>query len=87
MSLEDHNLATIMEDTNTMKLASVDEHYIDHLLHQHGMGQEDEDDIRDKEVERNTRDHARDVTAPMLQRNAELARRRRDNETGVPADE
>eukprot|EP00971_Amphidinium_carterae_P089056 1762568-Amphidinium_carterae.1 len=51
------------------------------------MGQQDEDDIRDREVERITRDHARDVTAPIPRRNAELARRRRDAEDGVPADE
>eukprot|EP00971_Amphidinium_carterae_P024473 482456-Amphidinium_carterae.1 len=76
-----------MEDTKTMKVAIVDEHYIDYLLHQQGLGQEDEDEIREKEVERIARDHARDVTAPMLRRNTELARRRRDNETGVPADE
>eukprot|EP00971_Amphidinium_carterae_P068608 1358507-Amphidinium_carterae.1 len=87
ISLEDHNLATIMEDTKNLKLAIVDEHYIDYVLHQQGMGQQDEDDIRDREVERMTRDHARDVTAPILRRTAELARRRRDNEDGILADE
>eukprot|EP00971_Amphidinium_carterae_P215191 4271119-Amphidinium_carterae.1 len=87
MSLEDHNLATIMEDMKTLKTAIVDVHYIDYVLHQQGMGQQDEEDIRDREIERLTRDHARDVTAPILRRNAELARRRRDNEDGVPANE
>eukprot|EP00971_Amphidinium_carterae_P083217 1646863-Amphidinium_carterae.1 len=88
MSLEDHNLATIMEDTKNLKQSIVDEHYIDYVLHQQGMGQEDEDDIRDKEVERITREHARDVTSPILRRNAELARRRRDDgPDGVPTDE
>eukprot|EP00971_Amphidinium_carterae_P236178 4687171-Amphidinium_carterae.1 len=70
MSWEDRNLAMIMEDTKNLKTAIVDEHYIDHLLHQQGMGQEDEDDVREKEIERIARDHARDVTAPILRRNA-----------------
>eukprot|EP00971_Amphidinium_carterae_P014961 295466-Amphidinium_carterae.1 len=59
MSLEDHNLATIMEDRKNLKQAIADEHYIDYVLHQQGMGQQDADDIRDREVERMTRDHAR----------------------------
>eukprot|EP00971_Amphidinium_carterae_P048108 947179-Amphidinium_carterae.1 len=57
MSLEDRNLATIMEDTKNLKTAIMDEHYINHLLHQQGVGQEDEDDVREKEIERITRDH------------------------------
>eukprot|EP00971_Amphidinium_carterae_P287499 5706673-Amphidinium_carterae.2 len=55
MLLEDHNLATIMEDTKALKTAIVDDHYIDYVLHQQGLGQQDEDDIRDREVERMTR--------------------------------
>eukprot|EP00971_Amphidinium_carterae_P236046 4684866-Amphidinium_carterae.1 len=88
MSLEDHNLADIMEDMKILKQAIVDEHYVDYILHQQGLGQEDEDELRKKEVERITREHARDVTGPILRRNAELARRRReDGPDGVPADE
>eukprot|EP00971_Amphidinium_carterae_P216610 4300057-Amphidinium_carterae.1 len=87
MSLEDHNLASIMDDTKAMKQSIADEHYIDYCLHNQGLGQEDEDDLKDKEVERLTREHTRDVTAPILRRNAENARRRRDGDDGVPADE
>eukprot|EP00971_Amphidinium_carterae_P262306 5202904-Amphidinium_carterae.1 len=76
-----------MKDTKDMKTAIVDEHYIDYMLHQRGLGQEDEDAIREKEIEKMTREHARDVTAPILRRNAELAGRRRDGDDGVPADE
>eukprot|EP00971_Amphidinium_carterae_P193088 3832066-Amphidinium_carterae.1 len=83
----DHNLANIMEDTKNLKHSIVDEHYIDYCRHNQGLGQEDEDDLKDKEVERLTREHARDVTAPILRRNAENARRRRDGDDGVPADE
>eukprot|EP00971_Amphidinium_carterae_P115664 2291088-Amphidinium_carterae.1 len=87
MSLEDHNLANIMEDTKAMKQSIVDAHYTDCCLHQQGLGQEDEDDLKDKETERTTREHARDI-APILRRNTVKARRRRDEgEDGVPADE
>eukprot|EP00971_Amphidinium_carterae_P057173 1130502-Amphidinium_carterae.1 len=79
MSLEDHNLASIMVDTKILKQAIVDEHYIDYILHQQGLGQEDEDELREKGVERITREHARGVTGPILRRNAELARRRRED--------
>eukprot|EP00971_Amphidinium_carterae_P137823 2731501-Amphidinium_carterae.1 len=68
-----------MEDTKILKQAIVDEHYIDYMLHQQGLGQEDEDELRDKEVDRITREHARDVTGPILRCNAELARRRRED--------
>eukprot|EP00971_Amphidinium_carterae_P075150 1485458-Amphidinium_carterae.1 len=87
MSLEDHNLSSIMEETKGMKQAIVDMHYIDYCLHQQGLGQENEEDLKDKELERLTREHARDVTAPILRRNAENARRRRDGDDGVAADE
>eukprot|EP00971_Amphidinium_carterae_P111334 2205315-Amphidinium_carterae.1 len=64
-----------MKDTKDMKTAIVDEHYIDYMLHQRGLGQENEDAIKEKEIERITREHSRYVTAPILRRNAELARR------------
>eukprot|EP00971_Amphidinium_carterae_P125541 2487080-Amphidinium_carterae.1 len=76
-----------MKETKDMKTAIVDEHYIDYMLHQRGLGHEDEDGIREQEVDRRTREHQRDVTGPILRRNTELARRRRDGEDGVPADE
>eukprot|EP00971_Amphidinium_carterae_P007149 141644-Amphidinium_carterae.1 len=57
------------------------------MLHQRGLGQEDEEAIREKEIERITRDHTRDVTGPILRANALLAQRRRDEGFDtVPAD-
>eukprot|EP00971_Amphidinium_carterae_P052025 1024085-Amphidinium_carterae.1 len=41
-----------MEDTKNLKQAIVDEHYIDYCLHHQGLGQEDEDDLRDKKKRR-----------------------------------
>eukprot|EP00971_Amphidinium_carterae_P135611 2686780-Amphidinium_carterae.1 len=86
MSLEDHNLASILEDTKTQKQSIVDAHYIDYYLHEQHLGQKDEDEIREKELDRLLREHARD-TAPVVRCNAEKARQRRDGEDGVPADE
>eukprot|EP00971_Amphidinium_carterae_P129506 2564982-Amphidinium_carterae.1 len=63
MSLEDHNLADIMKETKEMKNAIVDEHYndyINYMLHQRGLGQEDEDGLKEKEIDKITRDHSRD---------------------------
>eukprot|EP00971_Amphidinium_carterae_P003483 68589-Amphidinium_carterae.1 len=60
MSLEDHNLADIMKETKDMKTAIVDhqdEHYTDYMLHQRGLGEEDEEAIKEKEIERITREH------------------------------
>eukprot|EP00971_Amphidinium_carterae_P280766 5573914-Amphidinium_carterae.1 len=65
-----------MKETKDMKNAIVDETYIDFMLHQRGLGQEDEESIREKEMERITRE--RDVTGPILRSNALLAQRRRD---------
>eukprot|EP00971_Amphidinium_carterae_P291916 5794514-Amphidinium_carterae.1 len=77
-----------MKDTKDMKTAIVDEHFIDYMLHQRGLGEEDEEALREKEIDRITREHARDVTGPILRRNAVLAQRRRDDgPDGVPADE
>eukprot|EP00971_Amphidinium_carterae_P206966 4106427-Amphidinium_carterae.1 len=87
MSLEDHNLATILEDTKTQKKSIVDAHYIDYYRHVQGLGQEDREEIEDKEVSRLTRQHARDIDA-ILRCNAEKARRRREErEDGIPTDE
>eukprot|EP00971_Amphidinium_carterae_P103023 2039150-Amphidinium_carterae.1 len=58
------------------------------MLHQRGLGHEDEQGMKEKEIDRRSREHQRDVTGPILRRNAELARRRRDEgPDGVPADE
>eukprot|EP00971_Amphidinium_carterae_P254549 5053611-Amphidinium_carterae.1 len=71
-----------------MKTAIVDEHYIEYMLHERGLGEENEEEIKAKEIERITREHTRDVTGPILRRNALLAQKRRDDgPDGVPADE
>eukprot|EP00971_Amphidinium_carterae_P002619 52189-Amphidinium_carterae.1 len=70
MSLEDHNLATILEDTKTQKKSIVDAHYVDYYLHVQGLGQENKKKIEDKKSSRLTRQHARDID-PILRRNAE----------------
>eukprot|EP00971_Amphidinium_carterae_P277214 5501396-Amphidinium_carterae.1 len=69
-----------------MKTAIVDEHYIDYMLHQRGLGMEDAEGIKEREIERREREHQRDVSGPILRANTELARRRRNAEDGVPAD-
>eukprot|EP00971_Amphidinium_carterae_P312175 6204964-Amphidinium_carterae.1 len=61
-----------------MKNAIVDEHYIDYMLHQRGLGQEDYDELKQRKVAEITRDHQRDVAGPILRSNALLAQRRRD---------
>eukprot|EP00971_Amphidinium_carterae_P274167 5441138-Amphidinium_carterae.1 len=71
-----------MKETKDMKNAIVDEHYIEYMLHHRGLGQEDEDGMKEKEIERREREHQRDVKGPILRANAELARRRRDGEDG-----
>eukprot|EP00971_Amphidinium_carterae_P284679 5652118-Amphidinium_carterae.1 len=75
-----------MKETKDMKNAIVDEYYIEHMLHLRGLGQEDEDELKKKEIDRIAREHQRDISGPILRANAELARRRRDGEDGVPAD-
>eukprot|EP00971_Amphidinium_carterae_P251977 5002995-Amphidinium_carterae.1 len=70
MSLEDHNMATMLEDVKTQKVAIVDANNIDYYLHEQGLGQKDEDEIREKELQKmfrvyNTR------AEPILRRNAE----------------
>eukprot|EP00971_Amphidinium_carterae_P298158 5924417-Amphidinium_carterae.1 len=37
MSLEDHNLASILDDSKTQKQSIVDAHYIDYYLQQQGL--------------------------------------------------
>eukprot|EP00971_Amphidinium_carterae_P066549 1317736-Amphidinium_carterae.1 len=77
-----------MKETKDMKTAIVDEHYVDYMLQQRGLGEEDEEALKEKEVERITREHTRDVTGPILRHNAILAQRRRDEgPDGVQADE
>eukprot|EP00971_Amphidinium_carterae_P060529 1197934-Amphidinium_carterae.1 len=86
MSLEDHNLSNMLEDVKTQKVAIVDANYIDYHLHQQGLGQKNEDELREKKLQKllrvyNTR------TEPILRRDAKKAKRRESGEDGVPADE
>eukprot|EP00971_Amphidinium_carterae_P029002 570336-Amphidinium_carterae.1 len=71
-----------MKETKDMKNVIVDEHYIDHMLHQRGLGREDEEGLKEREIEKRTREHQIDISGPILRANAELARRRRDGEDG-----
>eukprot|EP00971_Amphidinium_carterae_P063340 1253380-Amphidinium_carterae.1 len=64
-----------MKETKDMKNAIVDEHYIEYMLHQRGLGEENEETLKEKEIERITRERTRDVTGPILRRNAILAQR------------
>eukprot|EP00971_Amphidinium_carterae_P126446 2504999-Amphidinium_carterae.1 len=51
MSLEDHNLANILEDIKTEKVAIIDANYVDFRLHEQGLGQKEAEEIRDKELQ------------------------------------
>eukprot|EP00971_Amphidinium_carterae_P104503 2069482-Amphidinium_carterae.1 len=66
MSLEDHNLATIMEDVKTEKVAINDASCIDFRLHEQGLGQANAEKIRDKKLQRLLRLYAM-ITEPMRQ--------------------
>eukprot|EP00971_Amphidinium_carterae_P229520 4553724-Amphidinium_carterae.1 len=52
MSLEDHNLATMLEDIKTEKVAITDVNYIDVCLHAQGLGSKDEEEPRDRQLQR-----------------------------------
>eukprot|EP00971_Amphidinium_carterae_P006414 126603-Amphidinium_carterae.1 len=86
MSLEDHNLATMLEDVKTQKVAIVDANYIDYYLHEQGLGQKDEEEIREEELQRMVRVY-NTRAEPILRRNAEKARRREAGDDGVQVDE
>eukprot|EP00971_Amphidinium_carterae_P293294 5823247-Amphidinium_carterae.1 len=88
MVLEDHNMATILdlEDIKTQKHPIVDVNYIDYCLHEQGLSQKDEEEIRKKELTKQLRVHATRAE-PTMRRNQEKARRRVDGEDGVPTDE
>eukprot|EP00971_Amphidinium_carterae_P133758 2649659-Amphidinium_carterae.1 len=50
MSLEDYNLAAILERVKQQTVPITDANYIDYELHQQGLGQEDEEDIKENEL-------------------------------------
>eukprot|EP00971_Amphidinium_carterae_P151058 2995534-Amphidinium_carterae.1 len=82
MSLEDHNLATMLEDVKTEKVAITDSNYIDYCLHEQGLGMKDAEDLRERELQRllrvyNTR------TEPILRR--EIGTDGIDDDEAVPA--
>eukprot|EP00971_Amphidinium_carterae_P214914 4264945-Amphidinium_carterae.2 len=52
MSLDDHNLSTVMEDVKTQTVPFNDAGYIDHQPHEQGIGHEDEDKLRQNELQR-----------------------------------
>eukprot|EP00971_Amphidinium_carterae_P178936 3548965-Amphidinium_carterae.1 len=75
MALEDHNLANIMEDIKTEKVAINDVNYVDFRLREQGLGQKDAEEIRDNELQRLLRLYTT-RTEPIKQRNAERRARR-----------
>eukprot|EP00971_Amphidinium_carterae_P186906 3710031-Amphidinium_carterae.1 len=85
MSLEDHNLATILEDIKTEKVAINDMNYVDFRLHEQGLGQKDAEELRDKELQRLLRLYTT-RTEPIIQRNAERRQRRQAGIDGVDAE-
>eukprot|EP00971_Amphidinium_carterae_P033930 667870-Amphidinium_carterae.1 len=57
MSAEDHNLATVVEDVKTQTVPIHDAGHIDHELHQQGLGQEDEEKLRQDDLQRRMQAH------------------------------
>eukprot|EP00971_Amphidinium_carterae_P304481 6050506-Amphidinium_carterae.2 len=82
-SLEDHNLATLMENVKIQTVPINDAGYIDHKLHDQGLGHEDAEKAQADELQRlyTTR------TEPIIRRNAERKQRRDAGIQGVDADE
>eukprot|EP00971_Amphidinium_carterae_P119237 2361863-Amphidinium_carterae.1 len=79
MSLEDHNLITIMEDVKTQTVPIHDEGYIDHELHQQELGQEDEEKLRQDELQRRMQVYTT-RNESIIRRNAERQQHRADGE-------
>eukprot|EP00971_Amphidinium_carterae_P230903 4581956-Amphidinium_carterae.1 len=59
MSLEDHNLAALMENVKTQTMPINDASYIDHKLHRQGFGHEDAEKPRADELQRLLRMYTR----------------------------
>eukprot|EP00971_Amphidinium_carterae_P065765 1303152-Amphidinium_carterae.1 len=72
-----------MKDTKDMKTAIVDEHYnvttLTTCYINEGLDKKTRMRSETRDRQNHTREHARYVTGPILRRNAELARRRRDD--------
>eukprot|EP00971_Amphidinium_carterae_P198032 3930520-Amphidinium_carterae.1 len=86
MALEDYNLAQIMERVKQQTVPIIDENYIVYELHEQGLGQKDEDEIRDKELKRLLRPWKQRVD-DILARNAARQERRDNGEQRVENDE
>eukprot|EP00971_Amphidinium_carterae_P172530 3420061-Amphidinium_carterae.2 len=67
MSLEDHNLATLMENVKTQTVPISDAGYIDHELHEQELGHEDAAKAREKELQRLLRVYTT-RTEPIIRR-------------------
>eukprot|EP00971_Amphidinium_carterae_P145427 2881828-Amphidinium_carterae.1 len=76
----------MLEDVKTQKVAIVEANYIDDYVHEQGLGQKDEDEIKEKKVNAMVRVY-NSRAEPILRRNAEKTRRRESGEDGVPVDE
>eukprot|EP00971_Amphidinium_carterae_P163714 3245945-Amphidinium_carterae.1 len=89
MSLEDHNLATILEDIKTEMVAITDSNNVDFRLHEQGLGSKDVEELRDRELQRTLRLYRVYTmrTEPIIQRNAERRQRRHAGIDRVDADE
>eukprot|EP00971_Amphidinium_carterae_P119235 2361862-Amphidinium_carterae.1 len=79
MSLEDHNLATVMEDVKTQTVPIHDAGYIDHELHQQGLEQVDEEKLRQDELQRRMQTYTT-RNEGIIRRNAERQQHRADGE-------
>eukprot|EP00971_Amphidinium_carterae_P160200 3175721-Amphidinium_carterae.1 len=80
MSLEDHNLATMLEDVKTQKVAIVDANYIDYYLHQqerhHAVSASTPSTCRER-IEGLTHTHAQRRAALEQRKNKDLVREMR----------
>eukprot|EP00971_Amphidinium_carterae_P110440 2187902-Amphidinium_carterae.2 len=88
MSLEDHNLVTVMNDARDQSDQTVpinNAGYIDHRLHEKGLGYENGKKLRDQKLQRLMQDYTT-ANAGAIRKNASRAAHRLQGDT-VEADE
>eukprot|EP00971_Amphidinium_carterae_P313321 6226820-Amphidinium_carterae.1 len=85
MSLEDHNLVTVMNEARDQTAPINDARYIDHELHQQGLGYRDGKKMSDQKEQRLLQEHTA-ANAGAVRRNADRAGHRAGGET-TDADE
>eukprot|EP00971_Amphidinium_carterae_P126050 2497296-Amphidinium_carterae.2 len=85
MSLEDHNLVTVMKDSRDQTAPINDAGYIDHRLREQGLGCEDGKKLRDQKLQRLMQDYTTS-NAGAVRKNASQAAHRLQGNT-VEADE